>query len=763
MAGKGSKYYQRRKPRDVKGTRPYMGVELAADTTAIFKRMELVPYMEDELLEKKKIQVYNQMYRDEEIASAMDEIKLMRLKTGWHIKAASENPIDVEKRDFVEFNLENIEGSFDDDLRELMDAHHMGVALSEMSFNDAAVLDIRGRWEKKVILYKISSKNLEFYNLWTDDFDNIQDWGIVNISSLDFGRHYPADKFVIYSFNKRYENIWGVSKIRPLYTLWYIKQMAIRAWGVFAEKFGHPFPVFEYKNGIDPTTKNYLDNIIKQIRYETGFTIPDNVKYEIIEASGRSADVHQQLLRYINQQIRKTIQGQTATSGSDEKGTYGRAKAGADILKDYIEFAGHDLAEKAVNKQIIKTLIDYNYPYTEFYPEFEWNEQTQEELEVDKRIELYDAGVENKTIKPTPEDETWKRRAIGAPERNVDNDPAESVANPDAATQVGQAAVAAGAFEAIEFAEKKKENIFSGVDRRRFTTYEEECVDFTEVKKTIEDTQRDYTVLAGKIIKYGIDDMLKQINNKNIVSSKNMEAVKSIVFPATGDLKNIFNDMLTESYHKGETRAKTEITKIKRVRRFSEESIIRFQQDLDFRKINPTEAINFFDAKAFNMAGVERDMITGKIKNILMNAIKTGAALSDVVSEIQDQTAEYYNAGEIDEDAYTGYRLETVVRTNTVEALAEGRKAFFEAPEMEGFVVAYQDSAIMDNRVRPNHARMDGRIYPVNSIVWKIWHLPYGYNCRCYLIPITKLQEWTESPPLPTSLRPDKGFVGVGY
>lgn len=768
MAGRGSKYYQVRK-RSPKKDKPYLGSELAADTTAIYKRMELTPYMADELLEKKKISVYNQMYRDEEIAAALDEIKLMRLQTGWHIKSSSNNPEDIEKRDFVEYNLENIDGSFDDDLRELMDAHHMGVSLAEMIFNDATEIGVRGRWAEKILLTAIKSKNLEFYNLWTDDFDNIQEWGVVNISSLDFGRHYPADKFIIYSFNKRYENIWGVSKIRPLYTLWYIKQMCIRAWGIYCEKFGHPFPVFSYKNGIDPTTKNYLDNIIKQIRYETGFTIPDNVKFEFAEASKTAGDAHEALLRYINQQIRKTIQGQTATSGSDEKGTMGRAVAGQHILEDYIEFAGRDLAEKVVNKQIIKKLIDYNYNDTEFYPEFEWNEQTDNEVSVDKRIEIYGERVADKTIKPTPEDEKWIRLSIGAPERDVDKDPAEAITDPNAVPAKPDTGNrpppihATESAEHIEFAEKKKENIFTGVDRRRFTTYETECVNFTEVKKTIEDTQRTYTVMAGKIIKYGIDDMLKNINNKNIIQTKNMDAIKTIVFPARGDLKNIFNDMLKETYKKGETTAKGEISKIKRVHRFTEEHIIRFGQDMDFRKINPTEAINFFDNKAFTMSGIEGDGIQNTIKIILMNAIKTGASISDVVDEIQDQTSEYYDPEQVDDDAFTGARLSTVVRTNMVEAFSEGRKSFFEAPEMDGYVQAYQDSAIMDARVRPNHAKMDGRIYPINSIVWKIWNLPYGFNCRCYIIPITKGQEWTESPALPASLRPDDGFVGAGF
>lgn len=740
--GKGNKIYQRKAPIKVKGEHPIYDAEVAIDTGAIYKRMELVPYMGDELLEKKKIEVYDEIMRDEEVAGAIEDNKLMRLRTGWHIKSADDSPLAIEQKEFVEYNLENIEGSFDDDIREGMDAQHMGVSIAEMVWTRK-----KTRWGERDCLINLKSKNLKWYNLHTDDFDNLQEWGIVNISSIDFGMKYRSDKFVVYSFNKRYENIWGTSRLRPLYQLWYIKQMAIRAWGIFIEKFGHPFPVFKTKGNPDITTRNYLDSLIKQIRYETGFRIPDSVEFSFVQASNTAPEVHEKLIRYINEQIRKRLQGQTSTSGTDQHGTYGKAKQGENVLYDYVEFQGNDYAEKVVNKQIIKSIIDYNYFDTEFYPEFEWNEQRQEDIK--DNINLYYTGISNRTITAIPEDELKIRRDLGFPERNVKT----PIAQPSVPETTNHS-------ETIEFAEKPVK-IFTGVDRRNYTEYEQ-CANFSEVKNVIENTQHNYAITVGKIIKYGINDMMKQINNKGIISGKRIDAISSVVFPSRGELKNLFFDMLTETYHKGEQIAKTEINKIKRTLKFSEAAILRFAQDMDFRTITPTEAINFFEQKAFAMAGVEGDLITNKIKQILLGGIKSGATVKDIISEIENQTGEYYDNEAIDEEVYTGSRLETIIRTNTVEALSEGRKSFFEAPEMDGYVVAYQWSAIMDDRVRPNHARMDGRIYPINSYVWKIWHVPAGFNCRCYKVPVTRGQEWNESSPLPAALRPDSGFEGPG-
>ena len=96
------------------------------------------------------------------------------------------------------------------------------------------------------------------------------------------------------------------------------------------------------------------------------------------------------------------------------------------------------------------------------------------------------------------------------------------------------------------------------------------------------------------------------------------------------------------------------------------------------------------------MAGVERDNVLKKTKQILLDGLKTGASMKDVISEIDTQMTEYIDkAGTADSvvaDGITGGRIETIVRTNLMDALSQGRKAFFEDPALDGYVVAYQYS-----------------------------------------------------------------------
>jgi len=381
----------RRKDAVIKSTKPYLDVEFGIDETAIYKRLKLVPYMPDALLTKKGIKIYEGMMKDAEIEECINTLKTIRLSTGWQIKAASDNPKDKEIADFVEYNLKNVEGSFDDDLREIMSAIEYGISINELVWE----VEEKGRWKDKIVLRSIKSKNPKYFNIYTDDFDNIRENGIVNISAFGYGEQYPTEKFVIYSFNKQFENIWGTSRLRALYDLWFLKQVFIKAWGVYLEKFGHPFPVLKHPPNLDDDTKNNLLNMLRQLRLETGIMLPEGLELTLTQANTAGANIHQTAIDFINKQIRKTILGQTLTSETGGTGSYALGKVHYDILLFYEEQIGRDVEAKAINNQIIRRIVDYNFSDFEDYPTFEFKPLVQDDIIqiLDKYIQAVNAKI----------------------------------------------------------------------------------------------------------------------------------------------------------------------------------------------------------------------------------------------------------------------------------------------------------------------------------------------------------------------------------
>jgi SPP1 gp7 family putative phage head morphogenesis protein len=107
-------------------------------------------------------------------------------------------------------------------------------------------------------------------------------------------------------------------------------------------------------------------------------------------------------------------------------------------------------------------------------------------------------------------------------------------------------------------------------------------------------------------------------------------------------------------------------------------------------------------------------------------------------------------------------RLETIFRTNVQTAYSDGHwRAFEENKARRPFLMW---SAINDSRVRPTHLAMDGYIAPVDDAIWREWHPPAGYNCRCSQISITEAQAIARGYGKQTqpNVHPDKGFAGHG-
>jgi len=706
-----------------KPTKPFLDIELATDDRAIFKRFKYSQYTADNLLSKKGIKIYNEMVEtDSRIESAINTLKTIRLSSGWDVVSASNEAKDLEIRDFVKWNLENLENSFEDDLREIMGALEMGVSINEIIWRVCE----KGKYNGKVIISNIKSKDPSKFNINTDDFDNILENGIINISNYDWGKEYPTEKFIIYSFNKKYENIFGTSRLKSLYSLWFLKQRLLEAWGVFMEKYGNPTSILKAPQSIYDEAKENLLYILKQLRFETSIVLPEGVEYQIMSADNKGGSPFENAFKYIDEEITKTILGQTLTTTQGQTGSYSLGKVHFDILTLYIEQLGKDVADKAINNQLIKRLVDYNYLDIIDYPKFVFKPLIQDDI--DKIIDKYYLGVEKGIIKPTPEDEKKIREWLKLPSSNykVSNNLTEEK-------------------EISKFYENK---IFTGTRRRTFTKYEEN-IDFTDIKNILETTTEEYTIRLAKLVKDSLDDLFDTIAKKKIIEEKKLSEIDKLHIKYLGDIRKEFENLLNETYRNSIRLGKQILSAKKKEIKM---------QEIDFRKITPEKILNWFKAKSYFMTNVERDNIFKIIKPILFQTIKEGKTIKEFINIATNKMESYVKQGVISEDEmYSSARLETIIRTNVNEAFNFGLRNYYESPDIKGFVEAYQYSAILDDRVRPNHAILDGKVFKItNPDIEKITP-PNGYNCRCALIPIVKGEEWEEDK-LPTNWKPDEGF-----
>lgn len=80
------------------------------------------------------------------------------------------------------------------------------------------------------------------------------------------------------------------------------------------------------------------------------------------------------------------------------------------------------------------------------------------------------------------------------------------------------------------------------------------------------------------------------------------------------------------------------------------------------------------------------------------------------------------------------YLVETLVRAQLSLAYGAGRWNALHEPDIDEIVWGYTYHTVGDDRVRPNHAALDGTTYPKDHPFWSTYWPPNGFACRCSVV-----------------------------
>lgn len=311
----------------------------------------------------------------------------------------------------------------------------------------------------------------------------------------------------------------------------------------------------------------------------------------------------------------------------------------------------------------------------------------------------------------------------------------------------------------------KAENV--SYDLRSLTVYEQACqIDFVErdmkmegyVDATTAKLVRDVNAMELRVV--------NQVKRYRILKDRRYAQIRKItVNPVKlrADLLNSFAFI----YFDGRLDAKTEIqTSLGKRLRFADidlsptEGLEKLGKKAVVTKAEFTRMAARERMRAFTIAGVVENDVLNNARSLLVRGIEEGWTLPEYTKAFRDANVQYtgtvYGVAQKDGAPIKPWHLETIVRTNFSTVYNDARWDMMNHPDVVEFVPAYQYSAILDTRTRPTHARMDGKIYPRDDPIWKRWRPPCGYNCRCYLVPVTSNRPYTVSRP--TNLQPDPGF-----
>lgn len=188
-------------------------------------------------------------------------------------------------------------------------------------------------------------------------------------------------------------------------------------------------------------------------------------------------------------------------------------------------------------------------------------------------------------------------------------------------------------------------------------------------------------------------------------------------------------------------------------------------------------AAEWLKNKSFTVAGDLKNSAVKEIKQALLNGLKMSKSETEIKADIYDRLArkgvlsgrtvnEALRGGDLgtlaeqlELEGLAPHHLETVIRTNMFEAINEARFNAFTAPELEGFVVGFEYSAVLDSRTTEVCEHMNGRAYTAER--WqddlRPWVPPNHFNCRSLLLPII-VDDQVEMDDEEPSVEPQEGF-----
>lgn len=317
------------------------------------------------------------------------------------------------------------------------------------------------------------------------------------VEGINLTRQHPR-KFQSFTFGDEPETPYGVGLGRELYWPWWFKKNGIKFWLQFCERFGSPTAIGRYPNNASNDKKATLMNALETMRSNSSITIPEGMNIELLQqAASGSISTQSDLVRYMGDEISICILGQTAST-QGTAGKLGNEESQENVREDLVK-SDADISSEWLNQQVVRWLVDYQFPGLDRYPLF-W-------IRAGDEADLNRMAERDKTLKETGV-RFRKKYFVGAYDLNEDDFDLESEA-------------AAATKPAAEFAEGDQEDELEAISAEELADWQpllkpvldpvlravEEAEDFEDLMRRLaaiakeQETEALVTSLAGAAFK----------------------------------------------------------------------------------------------------------------------------------------------------------------------------------------------------------------------------------------------------------------------
>lgn len=742
----------------------------------------------DPVARQKGLKLYEEMMSDDQIAVCVGLRKKAFLTADWSIEPGIAGNAQAEMyAKFIQHVFDRMDGTLEDNLENIASAIEFGFSISELNYE----LLVGGDFNGKIGLKSIKTREPYNYNFKVDGHGNTLGlvyvgitapptkngakpetinsglWNMPGTALLSpqgaamgsYENPFPMEKFVHYAYNPKFNNPYGRSDLLSAFRYWNAKRFILKFWNVWLERYATPFMHATVDGSLVSNKKKVMDDVddfIKNLQSRSGFRSPKGVELALLGGTSKTGGAsYEDAVEAFNRWMSHSlfcpnllgISGGNGSGGAS-KGSFALGKKHFEAFMWILNKQTKDMEETVVGEQIIRRLMEMNFPEQndKLYPKFRMQDSDDDQIQT--RATTLDLLARNGFVDPK---EDWVRDWLSLPEVQ----PGITLEKPSAPAMPVE-----GAPPKEPDAPKPAKMIYF-IDER--PAYENK-VDFKALAESLDTAEVRFGNDLNDAFRSARDEFMKTIRRRGLLSANGDSADVARLTFNVGEIDNVVENWLVKLHLDSKLRALEELKKgdvpITIVRKFDDTpnetwEPIPPQAAIDFfnKKVTATiikadgekvlltladaKELAYYDDKAFAVAGIVRDDILNEAKQVILNGLKR-VDIPGMEADLGTLFGKYIADGEIGAELSSPARLATIVRTNTLDALNQGRKALFEDPDVADFVAYWQYSAVIDDRTTDYCQCMDKKLFSMDDI--GLLTPPAHYNCRSISVPVTKFE-----------------------
>lgn len=731
-----------------------------------------------ETYRRKGLEYADELEQDTHLRGQLEFRFRSAVNPGWQIDPASQSKTDIEIADFIKWNFEELDDTFISGLQKVWQAVPRGFSLTEPIFQKTGD---DGPYPNAFRLQKLRHIPPKFVRFDFDLYGNIKPDGVVLYTNpakrqldanLKQGQRFKIQDFIHCTYGAT-DNPYGDGvTLRCAFPV-FVKREGWKMWAYYGETFGAPGIAIELPASSSTGTDTNSDedvarSILRDFRGASGMVLPKGFRMQLLEALRSGDPTYSTLLQFCDNAISKVVVGSTLATEAGAKNSGASYALGAQHgqVSHTVAYTDALWLEYIVNTKIIRKLVRMNYGVDRF-PKFRLLEDNWKDMLAFSQAipQLLAAGFKIPL--------EWSHNRIGIPI------PAEGdkLLVPVASPQQPSAPSPKPDNNLRAATHSEPAQTFAAEDDDPLTRFPDPLAAQLEIDKLataaafvwLRDTTASYLAFAATFD--------GPPNPNTPAPTPNPGPVKR-AFMAAGLLSYLLGKRTTADGLNGRIplvdHGPLNLPVAFRPKNDPERAF-RLAQAVDkLKKVPLTQSeldglSRAFEAQFHEIAGlVKSDMEV--IWQKQLSAFQDGWDLRTFEKSLQEAVIRY--AGPVyGSESNIGrpifkHHLELIYRNGMNKAYSEGQDALSADPEVEPHFWGWQYSALLDDRVRPDHMDLEGITLPTAHDFWSFRTPPWDHNCRCTRIPVLifdiedGLQTETPSSSLPEyHTPPASGFV----